>query len=150
MRPIKRLLGRRPLAIAPMPAQFSFEIDRPRDLVRIVMSGLFMPEDVAVFFKKRREAHAVLDCAHNQHVTLTDLRAMKIVPQDTLAAFGALLADPESRARRLAFVVAPTLVRGQLKRILAGRDCRCFTDPAAAEAWLFADAEADAQRRAAA
>lgn len=120
-----------------MDARFTFEVDRPRDLVRIVLAGLIMPEDVADFFKARRQAHALLGCAPGRHVTLTDLRAMKIMPQQTVAAFQALLADPASRARRLAFVVAPTLVRGQLMRALAGRHSRCFLDPAEAEAWLF-------------
>jgi hypothetical protein len=118
-------------------ARFSFEVDRPRNLVRIVMTGLFEPEDVADFSRERRKAHAMLRCAPGRHVTLTDLRAMKILPQQTVAAFGALLAAPESRARRIAFVVSPTLVRGQLARALAGRDCRCFEEIEAAEAWLL-------------
>jgi hypothetical protein len=122
-----------------MHPRFSFEVDRPRDLVRIVLSGLFMPKDVSAFFEARRKAHAELACAPGQHVTLTDLRAMKILPQDTVGAFGALLTDPQSRARRLAFVTAPTLVRSQLTRALAGRDGRCFTDSAEAEAWLMAE-----------
>jgi hypothetical protein len=125
-----------------MPSQYSFEIDRTRDLVRIVLAGLFMPDDVSDFFEARREAHAMLGCAPGQHVTLTDLRAMKILPRETVAAFAALLIDPQSRARRLAFVVAPTLVRGQLIRVLAGRESRCFADPVEAEAWLFEEDEA--------
>ena len=106
------------------------------------MTGLFMAGDVADLVRERRQKHALLLCPPHQRVTLCDLRAMKIVPQQTVAAFGALLADPESRARRLAFVVAPTLVRGQLMRALAGRHSRCFIDPAEAEAWLFGDEEA--------
>jgi hypothetical protein len=125
-----------------MDARFSFDVDRPRDLVRIVLTGLFMPEDVADFLTARRHAYAQLLCAAGQHVTLTDLRALKILPQETVAAFQALLADPTSRARRIAFVVVPTLVRSQLMRALAGRDSRCFLDPAEAEAWLFEEDEA--------
>jgi hypothetical protein len=67
---------------------------------------------------------------------------MKILPQETVAAFCTLLADPTSRARRIAFVVAPTLVRSQLTRALAGRDSRCFADPVEAEAWLLEGDEA--------
>jgi hypothetical protein len=130
------------LALAAMDAHFSFAVDRQRDLVRIVLTGLFMPADVARFFEARRHAHAQLLCAAGRHVTLTDLRALKILPQDTVAAFQALLADPATRARRIAFVVAPTLVRSQLMRALAGRDSRCFLDPAEAEAWLFEEDEA--------
>lgn len=120
-----------------MHPRFTFEVDRPRSLVRIVLTGMFMPKDVTDFFDARREAHAMLGCAPGQHVTLTDLRAMKIMPQQTVAAFTTLLAHPHSRSRRLAFVVAPTLVRSQLARVLAGRDSRCFADPAEAEAWLL-------------
>jgi hypothetical protein len=117
--------------------RFSIEVVRPRDLVKIVLTGLFMPKDVSDFFEARRKAHAKLACAPGRHVTLTDLRAMNILPQETVGAFGALLTDPQSRARRLAFVVGPTLVRSQLVRALAGRDSRCFADPVEAEAWLL-------------
>jgi hypothetical protein len=64
---------------------------------------------------------------------------MDILPHGTVDAFGVLLTDPQSRARRLAFAVAPTLVRSQLIRALAGRDSRFFADPAEAEAWLFGE-----------
>jgi hypothetical protein len=120
-----------------MHPRFSIDVDRRNDLVRIVLTGLFSPGDVSEFFEARRKAHAMLRCAPHQHVTLTDLRAMKIMPRDTVAAFTILLAHPQSRSRRLAFALAPTLVRSQLTRILAGRDCRYFDDPAQAEAWLI-------------
>jgi len=122
-----------------MDASFTFEIDRPRGLIRIVMSGLFMPENVAGFLEARRLAHAELGCAPNRHLTLNDVRAMKVQPQDTVAAFRELLADPQYRSRRLAFAVGATLARSQLMRALAGRDSRCFADPAEAEAWLLAE-----------
>lgn len=122
-----------------MDGSFSFEIDRPRGLIRIVMAGLFTAERVAGFLEARRRAHAELGCAPNRHLTLNDVRAMKIQPQDTVAAFRELLADPQYRSRRLAFVAAPTLARSQLMRALAGRDSRCFADPAEAEAWLLAE-----------
>ena len=128
-----------------MHPRFSFEVDRPRNLVRIVLSGLFKPKDVSAFFEARRKAHAELTSAPGQHVTLTDLRTMNVLPQDTVDAFGVLLTDPQSRARRLAFVTAPTLVRSQLARVLAGRDGRCtpcITDPVEAESWLLADSDA--------
>lgn len=103
------------------------------------MSGLFTPENVADFLEARRLAHAELGCAPNRHLTLNDVRAMKIQPQQTVAAFQDLLGASEHRSRRLAFVVSPTLARSQLMRALAGRDSRCFADPAEAEAWLLAE-----------
>lgn len=124
-----------------MNASFTFAIDRRLGLVRIVMSGLFQPEDVARFLEARAAAHAELGCGPNQHLTLNDVRAMKVQPQQTVAAFHELLADPAHRSRRLAFVVSPTLARSQLIRALAGRASRFFCDVAAAEAWLLAEDE---------
>jgi hypothetical protein len=127
-----------------MDARFSFDVDRSRDLVRIVMAGLFNEADVAAFVEAQQRAHAKLCCAPNRHVTLNDCRELKIQPQRTVAAFQQLLAAPEYRSRRLAFVTAPTLARGQLFRALGNRACRYFEDPAAAEAWLFEE-DADAE-----
>lgn len=122
-----------------MQPRFSIEIDPTRDLVTIVMAGLLLPRDVSDFFEARWQAHRMLRCAPGRHLTLTDLRAMKILPRETVDAFALLLTDPQSRARRLAFVVGPTLVRSQLMRVLAGRDGRCFADPVEAQAWLLED-----------
>lgn len=133
-----------------MDASFTFELDRPRGLIRIAMSGLFTPECVARFLAARHEAHAALGCPRNQHLTLNDVRAMKIQPQQTVAAFHELLADPAYRSRRLAFVAGPTLARGQLMRASAGRHSRCFGTVAQAEAWLFEDEAAAAPPRRAA
>ena len=130
-----------------MAPKYSFQIDPSRDLVRIVMSGLFMPVHVHEFFTARSIAHQALRCAPGDHVTLTDLRGLTMVPHDTIEAFAALLTHPQSRARRIAFVVAPTLVRSQLLRALDGRESGFFTDPVAAEAWLT---RADAVRETAA
>lgn len=102
------------------------------------MGGLFGHGDIAAFVEARRAAHAELACAPNRHMTLNDLREMKIQAQETVAAFQALLAEPAYRSRRLAFVIPQTLTRSQALRALAGRDCRCFDTPEEAEAWLFA------------
>lgn len=121
-----------------MSAEFSFRVDPDRDLVRVRMAGFFTPEDVAAFARARAEAHGLLRCPPNAHVTLNDVREMKIQPQETVEAFGRLLVDPAFRSRRLAFVAAPTLARSQLQRALAGRtDVRLFEEEAEARAWLF-------------
>lgn len=120
-----------------MSAHFSFDVDRPRNLVRIVMSGLFNDADVAALLEARRQAHALLRCGPNQHVTLNDVRDLKIQPQETVLAFRQMLADPAYRPRRLAFVAAATLATGQLLRALDGRPGRRFADPEAALAWLL-------------
>lgn len=125
-----------------MGAKFSFDIDPTRGLVRITMAGLFSLADIRAFFDARREAHEALGWPKNAHVTVNDVRAMKIQPQDSVAAFYEMLADPDYRSRKLAFVTAPTLARAQLVRALGGReDARCFGELADAEAWLFADSD---------
>lgn len=101
------------------------------------MSGLFREGDMTDFLEARRQAHAQLCCGPNQHVTLNDVRELKIQPQETVLAFQQMLADPEYRSRRLAFVTASTLATGQLMRALDGRPGRRFDDPQAAEAWLL-------------
>jgi hypothetical protein len=123
-----------------MSAQFTISVDPARHLVRIAMSGFFTPEDVTRFVRERAVAHQQLRCGPNQHVTINDLRAMKVQPQDTVATFGAVLSDPRYRSRKLAFVVSKTLARSQLGRALAGRDARCFETVAEAELWALADA----------
>lgn len=131
-----------------MDASFSFSIDRGRGLVRIRMAGLFAPADIAAFIEARRRSHAELGCAPNQHLTLNDLRGMKIQSQDAVAMFRELLADPAYRSRRLAFVSSQTLARSQLMRALDGREARCFDNVEEAEAWLFDEPAAMEWRRA--
>ena len=98
------------------------------------MAGLFTATDIAGFLEARRKAHAELGCAPNRHLTLNDVRQMKIQTQDMVAEFRVMLSDPAYKSRRLAFVAAPTLARGQLLRALQERDARCFETIEAAEA----------------
>lgn len=134
--------------VARMDGHFSFRVDSARSLVRITMSGLFTRADVAAFVAARREAHAELRCAPNEHLTLNDLRGMKIQPQEIVAAFREVLADPRYRSRKLAFVTEPTLARAQLLRALGSRGVHCFDSVEAAEAWLLAEeAEMEPLRR---
>ena len=124
-----------------MSADYSIEVEPKRDLVRIRMGGFFEPDDIAGFLDARRVAHRHLSCGPNQHLTINDLRDMKIQSQEMVDAFRALLADPLYRSRRLAFVVSPTLARTQLVRALANRTARCFEDFWSAESWLFGPEE---------
>ncbi|THD36061.1 MAG: hypothetical protein E7773_08995 [Sphingomonas sp.] len=121
-----------------MTAHFTVAADPARDLVRIKMSGFFTPADIDAFYAARAAEHAKLTCGRNQHLTLNDLRDMKVQAQDVVAAFQSLLADPAYRSRRLAFVVSRTLARSQLMRALDRRVARCFEDAREAEAWLLA------------
>jgi len=112
------------------------------------MSGLFTPSDIEDFLVARHVAHAELGCAPNMHVTLNDVRGMKIQPQESVTGFQEMLAAPDYRSRRLAFVAARTLARSQLMRALSNREARCFEDVAHAEAWLFGEEYDSAPRRA--
>jgi len=110
------------------------------------MAGLFTRKDIAAFLEARERAHAELGCAPNMHVTLNDVTDMKIQSQEIVAAFRMMLSDPAYRSRRLAFVAAPTLARGQLLRALQDRDgqARCFNTVEEAEAWLLAESRSQA------
>jgi hypothetical protein len=125
-----------------MSATFSIHVEPQRDLVRIRMSGFFTQADIEDFLEARRKAHQQLRCAPNAHLTINDLSGMKIQAQDIVANFQAMLASPDYRSRRLAFVTGSTLARGQLLRAATGRYVRCFDDVATAEAWLFEENQA--------
>jgi hypothetical protein len=133
-----------------MHADFSFEVDKSNCLIRIRMGGIFTHDDIDAFIAARRDAHRELGCPPNAHLTLNDLRGMKIQPADVVATFHELLASPEYRSRRLAFIVGQTFTRGQLMRAATGRSVRWFEDPAAAEAWLLEEDEETAPTRSAA
>ena len=123
------------------PASFSIDLDPSRDLVRIRLCGFFSVEDIARFQAELLLAHRRLDCGRKGGpLTINDISKMAIQSQDVVARWGAFLADPAHRSRRLAFVVASTLARMQLQRTIGNRDARVFTDAAEAEQWLFADA----------
>ncbi|MBO9714219.1 hypothetical protein [Sphingomonas sp.] len=118
---------------------FRIEVDVPRNLVRIAMSGFFTDATIQSFLDARAAAHAKLRCGPNQHLTLNDMRGMDVRSQQVVDAFKTILAAPEYRSRRLAFVVTGALSRMQLMRTLAGRTASVFEDIDAAEAWLLSE-----------
>lgn len=123
-----------------MGARFSIDVDVVRDLVRVTLAGTFAPADVARLIATRDTAHEHLRCAPNRHVTLVDIRTMRIQEQDTVAAFRQMLADPHKAARRLAFVVSPSLARLQARRAAGDRVAMFFTTIEDAERWVLAAA----------
>ena len=133
-----------------MNAEFSFEVDPPRNLVRIRIAGFFRKSDIADLLEARRAAHERLDCAPNAHVTRIDAREMDIQSHDIVDAFREILAAPEYRSRRLALVVSNTLARSQAIRAIESREARWFADPDEAEAWRLADDLGEAPLRRAA
>lgn len=122
-----------------MQASWSIDVDTALSVVRITLRGFFTPADVAAFEADRDRAHAKLRCAPNQHLSLTDVREMKIQPQETVHAFHALLSNKRHHSRKIAFITASSLARMQLLRAAESRTARMFTDPVEAERWLFED-----------
>lgn len=107
-----------------------------RDLLRITLGGFFGPADVASFNRARMAAHAQLTCARNQHVTLVDVSDMRLQPQDVVALFRGIIADPATRSRKLALVTGCSVVRMQVRRLIERQGIAVFTHAADAEAWL--------------
>ncbi|HET9427778.1 MAG TPA: hypothetical protein VFO69_05410 [Allosphingosinicella sp.] len=132
-----------------MSAKFLIQADRENGLIRIVMTGFFTRAELDRFIAARAKAHAQLGLPANAHSTLNDVRRMKIQSPEMVEAFRELLAAPDYRSRRLAFVASPTLARSQLMRACTGRDVRFFEDVEVAEAWLLEGAEGAASKQAA-
>ncbi|GAA0635431.1 MAG: hypothetical protein A2792_11720 [Sphingomonadales bacterium RIFCSPHIGHO2_01_FULL_65_20] len=126
-----------------MGAIFRITADPSTNMVRQYLAGFFEAVDVERFVAARNAAHERLTCGPNEHVTLVDVRDMKIQPQEIVQAFGAVLAGPRYRSRKLAFVFSQSLARMQLMRASQGRDARMFTDIKEAEAWLLAEDDAE-------
>jgi len=126
-----------------MGAIFRITADPSTNMVRQYLAGFFEAADVERFVAARNAAHEQLTCGPNEHVTLVDVRDMKIQPQEIVQAFGAVLAGPRYRSRKLAFVFSQSLARMQLMRASEGRDARMFTDIDEAEAWLLAADDAE-------
>lgn len=129
-----------------MDAAFSIDVDASKSLVRIAMSGFFSMDDIVRFVAARDRAHHLLQCRPNDHVTLVDIRGMKIQSQDSVESFKHVLNNPKFASKRLAIVVAQSLARMQIKRAANGRDAHYFDSIEGAEAWLLAadSAAADA------
>ena len=119
-----------------MDGTYDITIDPVRHLVRTRLTGFFSPAIHRDYLAARAVAFQQLRCGANEHLSLTDIRDMKIQAQDIVAAFEATLADPAYRSKRLGFIVASTLARVQLQRALGdrlGNGVQCFADPPAAE-----------------
>ena len=122
-----------------MAADFRFSVDPDRSLVRITMGGFFDESDIARFSEAQDAAYRRLRCLPNQHLTMVDIRTTQIQSQDSVSRFQRRLADPSVAARRIAFVVARSLARMQIKRATEGLPAGMFTSDAEAEQWLLRD-----------
>ena len=121
-----------------MRAAYSIDVE-PWGFLRFTLEGFFDETSFARFAEDRAAAFAQLTCAPNAHLTLVDLTRCALQPQTITAAFQAVMADPATRSRRMAFIFGDSPTRMQVRRILAERDdIGLFTDEAAATAWLKA------------
>jgi hypothetical protein len=120
-----------------MDATFSITADVPRHLLCVTMSGFFTLDDIARFAVERDRAHRMLRCLPNQHVTLVDMRGMVIQSQDSVDRFQAILGNPAIMSRRIAFVVARSLARMQVKRAAASSNAAYFMELEEATVWLL-------------
>lgn len=116
----------------------------PWGFLHFALEGFFDEVSFARFARDRAAAFARLTCAPNAHLTLVDLTRCALQPQAIAGAFQAIMADPATRSRRMAFVFGDSPTRMQVRRILADRhDIGLFIDEASAMAWLKApDAKA--------
>lgn len=122
-----------------MPSDFSVDAEPARDLVRIRIGGFFQSDDLRRLTEAWRAALARLHCPSDKHLALVDTRAALICSQEMVGHWSALATDPAFRSRRLAFIIAPTLVRKQVQRATADVTAQSFIDETEAEAWLFSE-----------
>lgn len=124
-----------------MTGDFELHVDPKRKLLRVTMSGFFDAPQIM------RMAQAVVTTfrqhgfAPDELLTLVDIRQMDIQSQDAVQQFQDLLSTEDTRSRRLAFIVARSLARLQIKRAASHREAEYFEDEASAEAWIAAELE---------
>jgi len=119
-----------------MDAQYEITPYIAQNMVRIKMRGFFGQQDVQGFAAAYREALSNLQAPG--HLTLVDITAMKIQAQDIVGGFAGLLASPDIRSRKLAFVCSSSLARLQAQRLTNREGVEFFEDAKDAETWLKA------------
>ncbi|PXA98323.1 hypothetical protein DMC47_09100 [Nostoc sp. 3335mG] len=62
---------------------------------------------------------------------------MAIQSQESVGAFQAMLSNPATTSRKLAFVITRSLARMQIKRAAASRNAAYFETVDEAEHWVF-------------
>lgn len=122
-------------------ASWNVEVELDRRLLKLAIRGFFTVDDVAAFATAVRAAIVRLrpSLAGRPHVTICDTRGVQIQSAGAGAAFETMLANPEARSRRLAYVIDAALAQMQIKRITAREDAAYFRTYEEAEAWVFAD-----------
>jgi hypothetical protein len=117
---------------------YTFELDRPRGLLRIALSGFWSAETARVFAVDQQAAVAALGCARGAHIVLTDLSELKIQTQEVVNICKAFIDGAGNSSRRLALVGGEGLARIQSKRVLGRDNMKVFNSVREAEEWLLA------------
>lgn len=117
-----------------MAAEFTLITDVRYNLMRVEMAGFFDEDDVKHFAAEYRSRLTHLNAPG--HLTLVDIRAMKIQPQSVVGAFSSLLASPDVQSLRLAFICSSSLARLQAQRLTDREGVKFFEDEDEALKWL--------------
>ncbi len=120
-----------------MIANYSFEIDQARRIVRIKIGGFFGAGEVACFAEAQARAYARLPHDSERHLTLCDISDCKIQLQEVVDGFRRLIDDPKRMARRIAFVTGSSPARMQIRRMISRDSARVFECAVEAELWLL-------------
>lgn len=121
-------------------ASWTVSVEPHRKLLRLTITGFFLPDDITAFVQAVSGGIAQLRpfCGGEAHVTICDTRGVHIQSQEAVAAFSDMLAHPAARSRRLAYVSDTALAQIQIRRLTARDDAAYFHDIASAEQWLLA------------
>jgi hypothetical protein len=102
------------------PARFRVEPDTARGVTYITLSGFFLLPDVAAFDREWAQAHRLLRCAPNAHLTLCDISDMSIQSQDVVNAFTTIVRDPVRQRIHLGDAQHPARPHGPMAGHRAG------------------------------
>ncbi|MBB3175519.1 hypothetical protein FHR90_003375 [Endobacter medicaginis] len=100
------------------------------------MGGFFDGATIVSMKTERVRVIAALPCPANAHITLCDIRQMKIQSQERVQDFARLVGGDDIRSKRLAFVTGASLARIQAKRLTDRPGVEFFSNPDTALNWL--------------
>ena len=104
-----------------MTRAISLSVDPDHRLLRFRLAGFLTVEDARNVSAQKLKAITDLGGDPTDHVSLVDVSQCTIQAQDVAALFTQIIANPQYRARRAAFLVHPTsLSKMQVRRMLQG------------------------------
>lgn len=124
---------------------FHLTIDARRKLIRTAFEGFLSLEEVTEWGRQEQAAVIAMGCRSREFLLYVDTSRCAIQSQEVVILFQQLIALSERKARRIAIMQGSSLTKMQTRRIVAGVDYIAhFAEPSEAEAWLFAETEAQA------